>query len=213
MRRMSSRPHPRGGCRRWRACASVCGPVRRSRDVAPAVLATSIGADGRTAVRSALVAAVRGSGAGRAGRRALAPITMSGSRLPGSIRRARFSTMSRSIVSRRPYAGASVDRRDQAIPGFSERPASHHDVSRRLRCLLGDRRVRPRPLAVRAAAANAESFEAEARRCARERRGGGGAQLFRAARSPAAARGRDRSLLNQRETLRLTQVRRDAGYR
>ena len=42
-------------------------------------------------------------------------------------------------------AGASVDRREQAIPGFSDEPSHDHDVSRRLRRVLGDRCVRPRP--------------------------------------------------------------------
>jgi multidrug efflux system outer membrane protein len=109
-------------------------------------------------------------------------------------------------------AGASVDRRDQAIPGFSERPRPittyragfdafwEIDVFGRVRSQ------------VRAAAANAESFEAEVD----DVRVSVAAEV---ARNYFELRGlqqqlavADRSLLNQRETLRLTQVRRDAGF-
>jgi multidrug efflux system outer membrane protein len=108
-------------------------------------------------------------------------------------------------------AGASVDRRDQAIPGFSERPRPittyragfdafwEIDVFGRVRSQ------------VRAAAANAEGFEAEVD----DVRVSVAAEV---ARNYFELRGlqqqlavADRSLLNQRETLRLTQVRRDAG--
>lgn len=108
-------------------------------------------------------------------------------------------------------AGASVDRRDQAIPGFSERPRPittyragfdafwEIDVFGRVRSQ------------VRAAAANAESFEAEAE----DVRVSVAAEV---ARNYFELRGfqqqlavAQRSLVNQRETLRLTQVRRDAG--
>jgi multidrug efflux system outer membrane protein len=108
-------------------------------------------------------------------------------------------------------AGASVDRRDQAIPGFSERPRPittyragfdafwEIDVFGRVRSQ------------VRAAAANAESFEADVD----DVRVSVAAEV---ARNYFEVRGlqqqlavAERSLVNQRETLRLTQVRRDAG--
>jgi outer membrane protein, multidrug efflux system len=107
--------------------------------------------------------------------------------------------------------GASVDRRDQAIPGFSERPRPittyragfdafwEIDVFGRVRSQ------------VRAAAANAEGFEADVD----DVRVSVAAEV---ARNYFELRGlqqqlavAERSLLNQRETLRLTQVRRDAG--
>ena len=107
--------------------------------------------------------------------------------------------------------GAIVDRRDQAIPGFSERPRPittfragfdafwEIDVFGRVRSQ------------VRAAAANAEGFEAEVD----DVRVSVAAEV---ARNYFELRGlqqqlavAERSLLNQRETLRLTQVRRDAG--
>ena len=108
-------------------------------------------------------------------------------------------------------AGASVDRRDQAIPGFSERPRPvttyrvgfdafwEIDVFGRVRSQM------------RAAAANAESFAADVD----DVRVSVAAEV---ARNYFELRGlqqqlavADRSLTNQRETLRLTQVRRDAG--
>ncbi|HEY9462009.1 MAG TPA: efflux transporter outer membrane subunit [Vicinamibacterales bacterium] len=107
--------------------------------------------------------------------------------------------------------GASVDRRDQAIPGFSERPRPittyragfdafwEIDVFGRVRSQ------------VQAAKANAESFEADVD----DVRVSVAAEV---ARNYFELRGlqqqlavAERSLLNQRETLRLTQVRRDAG--
>ncbi len=108
-------------------------------------------------------------------------------------------------------AGASVDRRDQAIPGFSERPRPittfragfdafwEIDVFGRVRSQ------------VRAAAADAEGFEADVD----DVRVSIAAEV---ARNYFELRGlqqqlavAERSLVNQRETLRLTQVRRDAG--
>jgi multidrug efflux system outer membrane protein len=108
-------------------------------------------------------------------------------------------------------AGASVDRRDQAIPGFSERPRPittyragfdafwEIDVFGRVRSQ------------VRAAAASAESFAADVD----DVRVSVAAEI---ARNYFEVRGlqqqlavAERSLVNQRETLRLTQVRRDAG--
>jgi multidrug efflux system outer membrane protein len=107
--------------------------------------------------------------------------------------------------------GASVDRRDQAIPGFSERPRPittyragfdafwEIDVFGRVRSQ------------VQAAKASAESFEADVD----DVRVSVAAEV---ARNYFELRGlqqqlavAERSLLNQRETLRLTQVRRDAG--
>ena len=108
-------------------------------------------------------------------------------------------------------AGASVDRRDQAIPGFSERPRPvttyrvgfdafwEIDIFGRVRSQA------------RAAAATAEGFEAEVD----DIRVSVAAEV---ARNYFEVRGlqqqlavAERSLTNQRETLRLTQVRRDAG--
>ncbi len=107
--------------------------------------------------------------------------------------------------------GASVDRRDQAIPGFSERPRPittyragfdafwEIDVFGRVRSQ------------VQAAKANAESFEA----VVDDVRVSVAAEVarnyfeLRGLRQQLAVA--ERSLLNQRETLRLTQVRRDAG--
>jgi multidrug efflux system outer membrane protein len=108
-------------------------------------------------------------------------------------------------------AGASVDRRDQAIPGFSDRPRKlttyqvGFDAFWELD-LFG--RIRSE---VRAASANAEGFEAEADNV----RVSVAAEV---ARNYFEVRGLQqqlavaaRSLMNQQETLRLTQVRRDAG--
>jgi multidrug efflux system outer membrane protein len=108
-------------------------------------------------------------------------------------------------------AGASVDRRDQAIPGFSERPRPvttyragfdafwEIDVFGRIRS------------GMRAAAATADSLEADMD----DLRVSVAAEV---ARNYFEVRGlqqqlavAERSLANQRETLRLTQVRRDAG--
>jgi len=109
-------------------------------------------------------------------------------------------------------AGAAVDVRDQAIPGFSDQPRRittyragfdafwELDVFGRIRSQ------------VRAAAAAAESFAA-------------GVDDIRVSVASEVARNyfelrglqqqlavADRSLTNQRETLRLTEVRRDAGF-
>jgi len=108
-------------------------------------------------------------------------------------------------------AGASVDRRDEAIPGFSERPRPlttfragfdafwEIDVFGRVRSQ------------VRSAAANAESYAA----AVDDVRVSVAAEV---ARNYFELRGlqqrlavAERSLSNQQETLRLTQVRRDAG--
>jgi outer membrane protein, multidrug efflux system len=108
-------------------------------------------------------------------------------------------------------AGASVDRRDQAIPGFSERPRpittyrAGFDAFWEID-IFG--RVRSQ---VRAAQASAEGFAAELD----DVRVSVAAEV---ARNYFELRGlqqqlavADRNLVNQRETLRLTQVRRDAG--
>jgi multidrug efflux system outer membrane protein len=108
-------------------------------------------------------------------------------------------------------AGASVDRRDQAIPGFSERPRPittfragfdafwEIDVFGRVRSQ------------VQAARADADGFAADVD----DVRVSVAAEV---ARNYFEVRGlqqqlavAERSLVNQRETLRLTQVRRDAG--
>ena len=108
-------------------------------------------------------------------------------------------------------AGASFDVRDQVIPGFTEEPLKVKTYRAALDAsweldLFG--RVRA---SVAAASANAESFDAAL----------GSVRVSVAAdvaRNYFELRGiqqrlsvLDRSLVNQRETLRLTQVRRDAG--
>ena len=110
-------------------------------------------------------------------------------------------------------AGASVDRRDQAIPGFSERAPSP------------SRRIAPASMR----SGRSTSSAASARRCARRRRTPRASRptvddvrvsvAAEVARNYFEVRGlqqqlavAERSLINQRETLRLTQVRRDAGF-
>jgi multidrug efflux system outer membrane protein len=109
-------------------------------------------------------------------------------------------------------AGAVVDQRDEAIPGFSEEPRNlttyrlgfdafwEIDVFGRIRSQ------------VRSAAATADSFAADVD----DVRVSIAAEI---ARNYFELRGlqqqlavADRSLMNQRETLRLTEIRRDAGF-
>ena len=118
------------------------------------------------------------------------------------VRRDRYPTVT---------AGVSADRRDQAIPGLSDEPRglntfragfdSYWELD-----LFG--RVRAQ---IRSASANAESFEATADDV-RVR------VVAEIARTYFEVRGRqqqlavaERSLTNQRETLRIAEVRRDAG--
>jgi multidrug efflux pump len=108
-------------------------------------------------------------------------------------------------------AGASVDRRQQAVPGISDEPVTTTTYQAGIDAfweidLFG--RVRS---AVRSASATAQSLEASLD----DVRVSVAAEM---ARSYFELRGlqqqlavAERSLLNQRETLRLTQVRRDAG--
>ena len=135
-----------------------------------------------------------------------------GPRWRGSSRRARCSTTS--TLDRFPTVtvGASVDRREQAIPGFTDEPIRTVDLPRRLRRVLGDRSVRPRAVggagrggqrrrAYDAALDDVRvSVAAEVARNYFELRG--------LQQQLAVA---ERSLANQQETLRLTRVRRDAG--
>ena len=109
-------------------------------------------------------------------------------------------------------AGASVDRRDQAIPGFSEEPRALTTYRAGFDAfweidLFG--RVRSQ---IRAASATAQSFEASADDVRVS-------VVAETARNYFEMRGlqqqfavAERSLTNQRETLRLAQVRRDAGF-
>ena len=109
-------------------------------------------------------------------------------------------------------AGASVDRRDQALPGFSDEPRSLTTYRTGFDAfweidLFG--RVRAQ---VRAASAIADSFAAEAD----DIRVSVASEV---ARNYFEMRGlqqqyavAERSLTNQRDTLRLAQVRRDAGF-
>jgi multidrug efflux system outer membrane protein len=109
-------------------------------------------------------------------------------------------------------AGASVERRDQVVPGFADEPQgltiyqAGFDAFWELD-LFG--RIRSQ---IRAAAANAQSFEATADDVRVS-------VVAEVARNYFEIRGlqqqltvAERSLVNQRETLRLAQVRRDAGF-
>ena len=109
-------------------------------------------------------------------------------------------------------AGASVERRDQVVPGFAEEPQgltiyqAGFDAFWELD-LFG--RIRSQ---IRAAAANAQSFEATADDVRVS-------VVAEVARNYFEIRGlqqqltvAERSLVNQQETLRLAQVRRDAGF-
>ena len=144
----------------------------------------------RAGVRSALVGAVRRSDSRRPGdagargqsRRA----HFAGARRPGArdLRRDardRYPTVS---------AGASVDRRDQAIPGFSDEPRGADDLPRRVRRLLGDRSVRPRALADSRRRRDGQSFEATPDDVRVSVVAEIGAQLLRDPRAAAAARRR-----------------------
>jgi multidrug efflux system outer membrane protein len=109
-------------------------------------------------------------------------------------------------------AGAAIDHQDQAIPGFSEQPRRVTTYSLGFDAfweidVFG--RIRSQ---IRAAAATADSFDAEVD----DVRVSVAAEV---ARNYFELRGlqqqlavADRSLMNQRETLRLTEVRRDAGF-
>jgi multidrug efflux system outer membrane protein len=108
-------------------------------------------------------------------------------------------------------AGADVDVRDQAQPGFRDEPArittyrAGLDASWELD-LFG--RVRA---AVAAARANAESFEAALSSVRVSVAADVALNYFELRGIQQQLAVLDRSLANQRETLRLTQVRRDAG--
>jgi outer membrane protein, multidrug efflux system len=109
-------------------------------------------------------------------------------------------------------AGAAVDHRNEAIPGFSDQPRRVTTYSLGFDAfweidVFG--RIRSQ---VRAAAATADSFDANVD----DVRVSVAAEV---ARNYFELRGlqqqlavADRSLMNQRETLRLTEVRRDAGF-
>ena len=108
-------------------------------------------------------------------------------------------------------AGAFVDVRDQAVPGFSDAPIRTNtyraglDASWELD-LFG--RVRA---AIAAASANAESFEAALASVRVSVAADIGLNYFELRGLQQRLSVLDRSLTNQRETLRLTEVRRDAG--
>jgi multidrug efflux system outer membrane protein len=109
-------------------------------------------------------------------------------------------------------AGAYVDVREQAIPGFTDQPIRTNtyrvgfDASWELD-LFG--RVRA---AIAAASANAESFEAALANVRVSVAADVGFTYFELRGIQQRLSVLDRSLTNQRETLRLTEVRRDAGY-
>jgi outer membrane protein, multidrug efflux system len=119
------------------------------------------------------------------------------------IRRDRYPTVT---------VGASVDRREQAVPGFADEPLDTTTYQAGFDAfwevdLFG--RVRS---AVRAAAATAESYEA-ALDDVRVSVAGEAARNYFELRGLQQQIGvAERSLANARETLRLSQVRRDAGF-
>jgi outer membrane protein, multidrug efflux system len=108
-------------------------------------------------------------------------------------------------------AGADVDVREQALPGFSDEPVrintyrAGFDASWELD-LFG--RVRA---AIAAASANAESFEAALASVRVSVAADIALHYFELRGIQRQLSVLDRSLTNQRETLRLTEVRRDAG--
>ena len=188
----------------------------RAPETRPAALVNADPAARRAAgVRPAVVAAVRGSGARCSSRpRRCRRISTCGSPSRASIRRARSSTMCR--CDRYPTVSRGrVDRSQGAGHSRLHRRAdSDLHLPRRLRRVLGDRSVRPRPVrdpcgvgdgrrALEAALDDVRvSVAAEVARNYFELRG--------LQQQLAVA---ERSLTNQRETLRLTTVRRDAGIR
>jgi multidrug efflux system outer membrane protein len=108
-------------------------------------------------------------------------------------------------------AGASVDVRDQAVPGFSDEPRRVNTYSAGLQAsweldLWG--RVRS---AIAAASANAESIEAALAAVRVSVAADVARNYFELRGLQQRMALLDRSLGNQRETLRLTTVRRDAG--
>ena len=159
------------------------------------------------------MASVRGSGPRPAGdRRRSTPTTTSRSPWPASSRRARSSTTSSSIAIRRSPSAPPVEVREQVIPGFTEEPIRTESLPRRVRRVLGDRSVRPGPIGGPRRAGQRREL----------RRGAAGdvrvIVVAEVARNYFELRGLqqqlavlERSLANQRETLRLTEVRRDAG--
>jgi outer membrane protein, multidrug efflux system len=124
--------------------------------------------------------------------------------------RAIFDETSRDRYPHVPV-GASVDRRQQAVPGISDEPVTSStyragfdafweiDVFGRVRS------------AVRAAAATADSFEATLEDVRVSVAAEVGRNYFELRGLQQQLAVTDRSLANQQETLRLTRVRRDAG--
>ena len=109
-------------------------------------------------------------------------------------------------------AGAVADRRSEAIPGFHDEPRDDLHLSRRLRRVLGARRVRPDPQP----GALGGRHGRELRRPPSTTCGSAWRRKWRATTSSCAAcssgsRWPSEASSNQQETLRLTQVRRDAG--
>ena len=107
--------------------------------------------------------------------------------------------------------GASVDRRDQTVPGFSESPQgittyrTGFDASWELD-IFG--RVRSQ---IRAAAASADGFQADLAHVRLSVAAETARTYFEIRGLQQQLAVAERSLANQRETLRLTKVRRDAG--
>ncbi len=129
-----------------------------------------------------------------------------------STRRAPSSTTSSAIAIRRSLAGAAVDLREQAVPGFSDEPLRTTTYRAGLRRVLGARSVRPRALGHARRRGDRRGPRGGAGRRARQRgRRGGRATTSSCAACSSSWRCAERSLVNQRETLRLTEVRRDAG--
>jgi multidrug efflux system outer membrane protein len=108
--------------------------------------------------------------------------------------------------------GAAIDIRDQAIPGFYDQPLRVNTYSAGFNAsweldLFG--RVRA---AIAAASANAESFEAALVAVRVTVAADVARNYFEMRGIQRRMSVLDRSLVNQRETLRLTTVRRDAGF-
>ncbi len=89
-------------------------------------------------------------------------------------------------------AGASVERRDQVVPGFTDGAAGPDDLSGGLRRILGARPVWPGALADPVRSGHGAELRGNGRRCAREHRGRDREELLRDSR-PSAAVGRRRT--------------------
>ena len=165
-------------------------------------------------LRPALVAPVRRPGARRSSQAAALAANHDVRVAVARVEQARavFDEAQRRSLSDRHGRRRRSTCASRPIPGFTDEPIRTDTLSRRLRRVLGDRPLRPRALGGRAPrAATADSLDA----ALDDVRVSVAAEV---ARNYFELRGLqqqlavlERSLANQRETLRLTQVRRDAG--